>query len=291
MLDTLTSLPWWGYLLIILGITAGMYHSRQRPCRPRSVSNLSAMSYGYLSAKAVESLNRGSLSESHYHMTRLFVFFAFTLSLAACERADAPPPDPGYDYFPLETGTFREYEVTETRYALAQPAQTRIYQIREVTSPKYTDAGGQGVYLLEHSVREENTWRADSVSSIWRTAERAFRSENGLTFVKIQFPVKEGSRWDGNLYNTLAERFFEVKKVDKPLTLGALTFDQTLTVVQQNDSTLLSLRKSQETYARNIGLIRREQTSVQYCGTPDCIGKGVIDYGFTKSMVLKNYGR
>ena len=224
-------------------------------------------------------------------MIRLFVLFVLALSLAACQRADAPPVDSGYDYFPLETGAFREYEVTETRYALAQPVQTHTYQIREVTGPKHTDASGQDVYLLEHSVWEGNTWRADSVGSAWRIVDQAFCSENGLTFVKIQFPVKERSRWDGNLYNTLGERFFEIKDVDKLLTLGAFTFDKTLTVVQQNDSTLLSLRKSQETYARNIGLIRREQTSIQYCGTPDCLGKGVIDYGFTKSTVLKNYGR
>lgn len=224
-------------------------------------------------------------------MIRFFVLFVLVLAFAACERADAPQVDPGYDYFPLTTGSFREYEVTETRYALAQPAQTRNYQIREALGSKYTDASGQDVYPLEGSIREGNTWRADSISLIWRTADRAFRSENGLTFVKIQFPVKEGLRWDGNLYNTLTERLFEIKKGNKPLTLGAFTFDQTLTVVQQNDSTLLSLHRSQETYARNIGLVRREQASVQYCGTPDCVGKGIIDYGFTKSMVLKNYGR
>ncbi len=213
------------------------------------------------------------------------------LGLAACERSDSPRPDAGYDYFPLETGSFREYEVTETRYALAQPTQTRTFQIREVIGPKYTDASGQDVYPVERSVREGNTWRVDSVSSVWRTTDRAFRTESGFTFVKIQFPIKEGSRWNGNLYNTLSERFFEIKNANKPLTIGAFTFDQTLVVVQQNDSTLLSLRKSQETYAKNIGLIKREQTSVQYCGTPDCLGKGIIDYGFTKIMVLKNYGR
>lgn len=222
---------------------------------------------------------------------RFLPFFILTLSLVACERDDSPRPDPGYEYFPLETGSFREYEVTETRYALAQPAQTRTYQIRETIGPKYTDTSGQDVYPLERSVREGNAWRPDSVSSTWRTADRAFRTENGLTFVKIQFPVKERSRWDGNLYNTIGEQLFEMKNIDQPLTLGAFTFDKILTVVQQNDSTLLSLRKSQEIYARDIGLIKREQTSVQYCGTPDCLGKGNIDYGFTKIMVLKNYGR
>ncbi|GHB60053.1 hypothetical protein GCM10007390_12210 [Persicitalea jodogahamensis] len=211
--------------------------------------------------------------------------------LIACEGNDSPRPDPGYEYFPLETGTFREYEVTETRYALAQPAQTRTYRIRETIGLKYTDASGQDVYPFERSVREGKAWRVDSVGLAWRTADQAFRTENGRTFIKIQFPVRESLRWNGNLYNTLGKQIFEINAVDRPLMLDSLAFARTITVVQQNDSTLLSLRKSQETYAGNIGLIKREQTSVQYCGTPDCLGKGIIDYGFTKTTLLKNYGR
>ncbi|WP_373513566.1 hypothetical protein [Persicitalea sp.] len=224
-------------------------------------------------------------------MIRKTLLFAIFLAFAACERESTLLLDPGYDYFPLETGQFREYEVTETRYALAQPAQTITYHIRETVGQPYTDASDQTVYPIERSTRQGNAWRVDSVGAAWRTTERAFRTENGLTVVKIQFPVKDGLRWNGNLYNTLGEQIFEMKNVDKPLTLGSFTFDQTLTVVQQNDSTLLSLRKNQETYARDIGLIKREQTSVQYCGTPDCLGKSVIDFGFTKTTVLKNYGR
>ena len=224
-------------------------------------------------------------------MTRKTLLFAIFVAFAACGRENSPLSDPGYDYFPLEAGQFREYEVTETRYALAQPAQTRTYQIRETVGLKYTDASGQDVYPVERAVREGSGWRVDSVWSAWRTADRAFRNENGLIFVKIQFPVKESTRWNGNLFNTLNERFFEIKTTDKPLTLGSFAFSQTLMVEQQNDSTLLSLRKSQETYAREIGLVKYQQTNVQYCGTPDCVGKGIVDYGFTKIMILKNYGR
>ena len=37
----------------------GSYHKRRRPYRPASVINVSAMSFGSLSARAVESLNKG----------------------------------------------------------------------------------------------------------------------------------------------------------------------------------------------------------------------------------------
>lgn len=47
----------------------GAYHKRERPFRPKSVINVSAMSYGSLSAKAIESLNKGVKIAGAYHNT------------------------------------------------------------------------------------------------------------------------------------------------------------------------------------------------------------------------------
>ena len=47
----------------------GAYNKRKRPYRPASVINVSAMSYGSLSAKAVESLNKGVELCDAYHNT------------------------------------------------------------------------------------------------------------------------------------------------------------------------------------------------------------------------------
>jgi glutamate synthase domain-containing protein 2 len=47
----------------------GLYNKRRRPYRPYSVVNISAMSYGSLSARAVESLNKGALKAGCYHNT------------------------------------------------------------------------------------------------------------------------------------------------------------------------------------------------------------------------------
>jgi glutamate synthase domain-containing protein 2 len=47
----------------------GEYHNRKRPYRPHSVFNVSAMSYGSLSANAIESLNKGSFQFGNYHNT------------------------------------------------------------------------------------------------------------------------------------------------------------------------------------------------------------------------------
>lgn len=47
----------------------GAYNKRRRPFRPASIINVSAMSFGSLSAKAVESLNKGVKIAGAYHNT------------------------------------------------------------------------------------------------------------------------------------------------------------------------------------------------------------------------------
>lgn len=47
----------------------GAHHKRKRPYRPASVINVSAMSFGSLSARAIESLNRGCKKAYAYHNT------------------------------------------------------------------------------------------------------------------------------------------------------------------------------------------------------------------------------
>ncbi len=47
----------------------GVYHKRKKPYRPASIINVSAMSFGSLSAKAIESLNKGVKIAGSYHNT------------------------------------------------------------------------------------------------------------------------------------------------------------------------------------------------------------------------------
>ncbi|HVD97806.1 MAG TPA: FMN-binding glutamate synthase family protein [Cytophagaceae bacterium] len=47
----------------------GLHNKRRRPFRPYSVINISGMSYGSLSARAVDSMNKGALKAGCYHNT------------------------------------------------------------------------------------------------------------------------------------------------------------------------------------------------------------------------------
>src|SRR5690606_17104948 len=47
----------------------GLYNKRKKPYRPASVINVSAMSFGSLSAKAIEAMNLGCKKSGAYHNT------------------------------------------------------------------------------------------------------------------------------------------------------------------------------------------------------------------------------
>jgi glutamate synthase domain-containing protein 2 len=47
----------------------GLAHNRKRPFRPKSITNISGMSYGSLSATAVQSMNLGAKKFGNYHNT------------------------------------------------------------------------------------------------------------------------------------------------------------------------------------------------------------------------------
>lgn len=57
------------YDLIPCAKLMGEYNKRKRPFRPKSIVNISAMSFGSLSAKAIESLNKGAKKAGCYHNT------------------------------------------------------------------------------------------------------------------------------------------------------------------------------------------------------------------------------
>lgn len=211
--------------------------------------------------------------------------------LVGCTTPATVPAETGYDFFPLEEGYYHQYDVTETRYTLARPAEITSYSIRETIGKKYTDADGQDVYRIERAVLRGNQWRVDSVWTAWLTTDRALRVENGNTFVKLEFPIRKDASWDGNRFNSLNEQMYRVVTLDSTMKVGTDVFEKTLIVEQENTSTLLSVRRTRELYAKGIGLIGRERTNFTYCATPDCLGKGIIDYGFSQQVIITKYGK
>lgn len=216
------------------------------------------------------------------------------LPLMGCQSADSDPVSPGYDYFPLETGRYVIYDADERQYSLNTAPIQRLYQLKEVVGASYADVTGRLAYRLLRYRRlaEGQPWQADSVWSARLVDGEGIRTENGLDFVKLRFPLSDQLRWNANRYNALGGDDYELRNSGQPYRVSDKEFPQTVTVVAQQDSTLLAQDKRLDVYARQVGLIYKERVQLQYCSsTPACIGTYQIDYGIRHVYRLHSFGR
>lgn len=214
--------------------------------------------------------------------------------LSSCQSTVSEPVASGYDYFPLETGRYVIYNVQEQQYKLNAPPVERTYQCKEVIGAAYADVTGQPAYRLMRYRRatENQPWQADSVWSARLTGNEVIRTENGLDFVKLMFPVTNRLTWNGNRYNSSEPAEYAMRNVGQAYYVVDKEFGETVTVVAQDDSTLVSQDKRIDVYARQIGLIYKESAQLQFCtATPACIGRSQIDYGIRQVYRIRTYGK
>ena len=227
-------------------------------------------------------------------LIRPYCLVLLTLALfGGCTPEKTDPTISGYEYFPLKTGHYIVYDVEERRYALATTPAKLFYQLKEVVGNSYTDVTGQTAYRLMRYRRgsEKQDWQADSTWSARQLGDEAIRTENGHDFVKLTFPMSDLLRWNGNRHNALGEDEYELRNISQPYRVLDKQFDETVTVVAQDDSTLVSQDKRVDVYARQVGLIYKERSQVQYCSSsPDCVGKAKIDYGIQQIYRIRAYG-
>ena len=229
-------------------------------------------------------------------MSLCFLLFLWIVNslLSGCQSPATEPTTSGYDYFPLETGRYVIYDVQESQYALNAVPMQRTYQLREVTGAAYTDVARAMAYKLGRYRRlsDSQNWQADSVWSARLLTNEGIRTENGQDFVKLVFPISDKLSWNGNRRNTSDTDDFELRNVGQPFRVQENEFDETVTVVAQNDSTLLSQDKRIDMYARQIGLIYKERTHLQFCSsTPACLGHTQIEYGIRQVYRIRSYGK
>ncbi|GAB4013776.1 hypothetical protein GCM10028808_34120 [Spirosoma migulaei] len=195
---------------------------------------------------------------------------------------------------PLETGRYIIYDVEEKRYSLSSAPILLMYQLKETIGASYTDVTGQPAYrLLRYRRLSDNQlWQADSVWSARKVNNEIIRTENGRDFVQLLVPVSNQLSWDGNRFNTLGSDTYTARNVGEIYRVQGKQFDQTVTVVGQTDSTLISQTKNIAVYARQVGLIYKERINFQFCiATPACLGHNQIDYGTQQVYRIRALGK
>ncbi|WP_266205734.1 hypothetical protein [Pontibacter kalidii] len=224
--------------------------------------------------------------------------------VAACEDKykDPDPKVMGYDYYPLEVGDWRIYDVIDIRY-MSDVGDTTRFQLRERVDTTFYDQTNTLNYKIIRSVRaNENTpWVDDSVMTVVKTDLHVILTKNNTKYVKMVFPVKEGKIWAGDAYNDRVNSSSEKEpytfdKLGESFTVNGVTYDSTVTVIQGEPTEDLStLDERKEVYSKGVGAIYRLFNRIVYCRdteSKECpFGEGYKIHGHERHEKLISHGK
>ena len=218
-------------------------------------------------------------------------WFLIILLFASCKKEDAKFTSASInDYFPLQTGKTVTYDLDSTIFTnFGQTESIKHYQAQYRVDEATTDNLGRTGFNIHRYLRSDSTqpWTIDNVFTAIVTNKSLEYIEDNLRFVKLMLPIKDGFSWDGNSYlafdpyrsYAFANPAFmqgwnyTYSDVEKPLTIGDSTFENTISVFEVSDSTgdpkiagtdYAEKTYSIEKYAKNIGLIYKDFIHWEY---------------------------
>jgi hypothetical protein len=220
---------------------------------------------------------------------QMIVFLTMmVIGVNSCETIEGEPVYMGKEYFPLETGSWVIYQVDSTVWDdFLGEIFNYSYQVKEVQKELFTDSQGLPKMRVERFIKydQQNNWQ---IKNVWATAlhsNRAIKTEENVTFVKLSFPLKPNLSWNGNLLNTGVDQLYKITSLHEPYQLLDLEFDSTLTVLQRDFTTLIGIEEQFEVYATGVGMIQKKFIRLETEIDGNII-RGVdysynlIDYGF-----------
>ena len=233
---------------------------------------------------------------------KIVVLLVAMAGLIVCCKKDQEEThtDIGYNYFPVKPGKYVIYNVDSiVMNSFTKKVDSFYFQIKEVIESVYTDNAGRPTLRLERYRKDSSKtlpydqlkWVLKDVWSANRTNRAVEKVEENIRYVKLAFPVALNISWNGNAYNTLDEWDYKIKEVNMPRTVGKISFDSTLSVLQRDAEDLIDKKYYREMYAKNVGLIYKQiidvhSDSINANPLMDRITKGIIKY----TQTIKSFG-
>ena len=230
------------------------------------------------------------LKKSSFYL--VFLLILVGIGVGCKQTTNDPAPDDS-SYFPLQTGDYWIYQVTQETYSFTNPATKRIYQLQEKVGNSFTQ-NGQLFFLVEESIKlsAQSDWQVNAIHTVYKNLSEVVSQESNVPTIRLVFPISVATSWNVNTYNANPDTLLRYQNYGHPFTLGNQIFDHTVSVVGDNDSTLVNQQKYQRVYAQNVGLVYRENASLAFCqSTPDCVGKGIISSGSRQKWELVTSNR
>ncbi len=221
----------------------------------------------------------------------------FILWLAGSSCTSDLEPDisgVGYDYFPLDSGSYIDYSVSQTNYTPNGGVVSDEYQLRVLVADMFENEGGSTTYILYRYRRpDENAeWEFHSTWSARREEIRGITVEGNVPYQSLSFPVRNGLSWDGNILNSQLPDTYEIDSLGVPYTIDGLITANSLTVVQEDllDFVILEEDRRYEVYLQGVGLVEKSIRQLDLCSGGGC-GPDGIESGIVYMQKAIGYGK
>lgn len=235
---------------------------------------------------------------------KYFIFLSAIICAFSCKKdTNTKTVDFSYTYFPLEEGHFVTYKVDSISYNdFFNPVLVTksTFYIKEVVADEFVDLQGRKSRRIERfkKINLNDDWQVYNVYYATITATTAEKIEENQRFIKLIFPIAEEKQWLGNNFiNPINELLYlknwnyTMSNIHQPKSIGALSFDSTLVVLQQYDSSAINITTSVEQYATNVGLIYKELRVLASQNNFNLPWEERAEQGYIFRMTIVDYGK
>ena len=187
----------------------------------------------------------------------------FLIIISSCKPINYIDEDYHSKYFPIELNQEKEFLVTNINHS-SFGKDTVTYYLKEVISEKFLNLEGDSAYRIERF------WKTDSmdnyeIKDIWvanKSLNFAQLVEENIRFTKLIFPFDVNVVWDGNAFNNQQSQEYRIESINIPYNVNGLSFDSSISVIQNYKSNLLEYENSKEIYVIGVGLVYKEDIEV-----------------------------
>ncbi len=219
---------------------------------------------------------------THNYLTALAILMLITV--ASCKKTkefETLTTKPMYEYYPMKVGKFIQYKGDSIYYNDVTGVVVRDtvkFDLREEFEAVYAGPDSIfGDYRIYVKIRYlgDSTWINQHTWYAQLDKNYLTKTEENLRFLKLNFPLKLGKTWNGNVYITEPDiddpnqdnldlnQFYDdweykIETINIPETINTLPFDSVMKVVEIEDSNKLEFKNVYSKYAANVGLVERK---------------------------------
>ena len=243
----------------------------------------------------------------------LFLILTLNITISCGENiVEAPDVDNlGFQFYPISVGNEWVYQVDSSRIQGNDVIHSSS-QIKEEIKELISEDNDRKVYSVERSFRKsaQDYWRITDIWTVEFDAGRIIRNEENQKFIKLVFPNKKNTNWDGNVFFDDTQPFssgadvidkfyldwnYKVTEADTTLQLVSMIVEDAIEVTHVNENDLAGVNKrlSIEYFAPNVGLVKKDLAAF-YSGTgiglaSDSLWLAKGDKGLTFTQELISY--